>query len=168
MIDTWATWCGRPIDELDMMRVFALDLGRLAAADLELGREVLEATDESGRLALILARATAAGILPGDFDARALRRMWSVFRANQKAIGGYRPQPRGALAVLIATESPGDAAGGDGHDGHNGWSRFGIELPSVRLPGDHYSLLRPPRVAALADSIARWLDGTHGGQGTLE
>ncbi|MFL6199516.1 MAG: amino acid adenylation domain-containing protein [Thermoanaerobaculia bacterium] len=86
-----------------------------------------------------------------DGSALPVEGLFDLFRANRRALQGYRPGPYGGRALLIRAEESVDP--GDGFEAWRELAGAGSEIHI--LPGDHYSLLRPPRVAALGGLIAR-------------
>ena len=172
LIDPTAPGEGPPdeVSDLAFLRLFVRDLLSLSGAspgvpldelERELRGEIEEALAAGGweaGLERALARAAEAGALPAHESPRSLRRIASVYRANATAAARYRPETgskpgAGAAVALCAAESP--AA-----EGLERWRTvLGGDLEPRRLPGDHYSLLRPPRVAALAEALAERLWG---------
>ncbi|HKV06686.1 MAG TPA: amino acid adenylation domain-containing protein [Thermoanaerobaculia bacterium] len=83
--------------------------------------------------------------LPPGLGPDPARLLLSVYRANLEAARYYRPTPWPGRALLLRA--------GSGTD--SGWGALvtgGVEV--VEIEGDHYSLLRSPRVARLAQEIA--------------
>jgi thioesterase domain-containing protein len=77
-------------------------------------------------------------------------RRFTVFKANTQAIAGYRPKSTLRAAALIAgAENSPDSA--------PDWESV-IEGPvdTLRIPGDHYTLLQPPSVQRIAEAILQW------------
>jgi surfactin synthase thioesterase subunit/acyl carrier protein len=98
--------------------------------------------DESSLLA---AFAREPGI-PPDLDPSDLRRHFEIFRANAMASRAFRPGPYdGPLDLIEAAERSAPATF---------WR--GLARRVVVLPGDHYTLLAPPLVDALAGALSRW------------
>jgi thioesterase domain-containing protein/aryl carrier-like protein len=80
------------------------------------------------------------------------RRLFDVFKANAEAMPGYEPQPYdGHITLFGAMQIPLP-------DVTRGWSavaKGGLTLH--QLPGDHYSILKPPQVESLASILAAGL-----------
>jgi thioesterase domain-containing protein len=95
--------------------------------------------------------ALANHLTGGGSDTAALReeldRRYAVFAAHTAALAGYRPTT--ALpsdAVLIGCAGSPDSTAD--------WAAmFGGTVTTARTPGDHYSCLRPPWIAGIAQSI---------------
>ncbi|SEK60190.1 alpha/beta fold hydrolase [Nonomuraea pusilla] len=85
------------------------------------------------------ADAAAMGAEPGEPE---LAERFPVFAANVRALLAFRPSRVDGRVVLLCAEEPG--AGRIGR-----WRAFADETRVV--PGDHYTMLRPPHVEALAD-----------------
>ena len=119
---------------------FAHDMGIAIPGD------ELAGLDEDQALARLAARVAAASIFPGHVGVPELARFLRVFEANLAAGRGHHGQPfPGDVTLIAATEAeeplPPDHGFRPLVAGH-------LELRS--MPGDHYSLLRPPQVDALA------------------
>jgi amino acid adenylation domain-containing protein len=87
----------------------------------------------------------------GDLEAvRAqIARRFEVFKANTRMIAGYRPATmlRAPVLLVSALRSPNAAVQPD-------WTRLlGPDSALLRVDADHYSFLRPPLVATIADRI---------------
>ncbi len=143
----------RELDDLAMLALLVRDLGGLAGATVPVTREELAGLDTpAARLDFLLARAVEAGVLPPDADLPRLRRIVALYQANQRAAMAYPLPATGApIQVLAAGEGPIPAR-------VHLWepvAQGGLEV--LTLPGDHYTLLRPPAVERLAVELARVL-----------
>lgn len=76
-----------------------------------------------------------------------------MFAANHRALSLYDPRPYGGRLTLIRAEATAAAHDGEGFEAWEGLAGGGAEVRI--LPGDHYSLLRPPAVAALSEQLER-------------
>jgi acyl carrier protein len=98
-------------------------------------------------------------LLPPDVTEEQIRSLFVLFRANTRALAAYRPEAyAGRLTLLRAEATAALLPEADG-----AWSALaggGAEVH--RLAGDHYSLLRPPHVAALSQVLAARLHGPEG------
>jgi len=142
-------------DEASLLESFARDIGlspeALTFAAGELGRL---GPDE--RLEQLLERLKSEGLLPPDLELSRLRRHFNVFKANVRAMLGYRPRPSQSPIVLFVAE---EKLAGGRRDTANGWGRLaaaGMELHVV--PGDHFTMVREPKVRALAGLLRESLD----------
>jgi len=82
----------------------------------------------------------------GEIAPAELRRRFEVFRASAEAARAFRPGPYdGPLDLFEAAERPKPAAT---------WRPLARQ--TAILPGDHYSLLAPPTVDALAEALSGW------------
>jgi thioesterase domain-containing protein/acyl carrier protein len=148
----------REVDDATLASWFARDLSGLLGRDLAVTREELVPLAEEERLRLLLAQARAAR-LPEDIGLERLRQLLAVFRRNYRALLRYEaPFYAGGLTLLRV-----DRAGAEA-DPTLGWSSVsgsGVEV--IRVPGDHYSMVRPPFVAGLAAHLRRLLVSTDSG-----
>jgi amino acid adenylation domain-containing protein len=92
-------------------------------------------------VATIDACVAVAGEADIPLEATVLERQYEVFRANGRRMAEHIPQPYGGRATLVTTD-----------DRPRGWTGLVFDLETVRLEGDHYSLLTD-HVAAVARVI---------------
>ncbi|HEY0735912.1 MAG TPA: amino acid adenylation domain-containing protein, partial [Herpetosiphonaceae bacterium] len=166
LIDTWAPRdeAAPAVDPTTLLRWFAIDLGRTVGADLAGSVDVLSALPPEQQLAYVLDQARASGALPPDLGERELRAYLDVFTASLRAMQDYRPRPyAGRVTLFRAGDRPLDAAGAT-----LGWDALAAAGISLRvIPGDHYTIVRQPHVAALAEQLrlsfaeAQTLHGAH-------
>src|SRR6185436_3697203 len=88
-------------------------------------------------------RSRETGLLKANLRSAQVRPLLDVYRANLRAAAAYRPGPySGRLTLFRPLASPHPT---------NGWEALAREPVEVHaLVADHYSLLAPPAVAALA------------------
>ncbi|HEV2149749.1 MAG TPA: AMP-binding protein, partial [Longimicrobiaceae bacterium] len=143
---------GNPADDLSEVASFALHLG----LSLDGGPTAAEARalGVEGCLVRLLDGGRAAGLLPPETDLPELRRRFDVLRANHAAVRAYRPGPLDAAVTLFLAEDE-EHAGTAAFWG--GLAAGGVEIRCV--PGDHFTLVREPRVRTLAAELAAALDG---------
>ncbi|HEX2163046.1 MAG TPA: thioesterase domain-containing protein, partial [Thermoanaerobaculia bacterium] len=127
---------------------FARDLAGLGldAAGLSPGDLAGVSPDEA--LERLAARLAAGGGQAPDLAV--LRRLHRAFRGNLDAMAAYEAPPwSGRVELLLATDgtTPVDVLFGDET---RGWGGRAAAARVHRLPGDHYSWLRPPAVEAWA------------------
>jgi thioesterase domain-containing protein/acyl carrier protein len=135
----------------ELVALFAGDLAGLAgAAPAAVGEgfAMLE-TDEA--LRRLLAVAESLGAVPPGIELAQVRQLFEVFARNLRATRRYRPRPWDGRLTLLRT------AGAGPQD--LGWGALAAGGVAVHeIPGDHYTMLREPQVAALAVELARCLD----------
>ncbi|HVR11865.1 MAG TPA: amino acid adenylation domain-containing protein, partial [Thermoanaerobaculia bacterium] len=151
---------GPGVPEARLVAEFAYDLlalaGRGGAAP---GEAWSRSVDLSMPLPRLAAAAQEAGLLPPELGPDEVARLFELFRITRRALDRYRPSPYpGRLTLLLAARpAAGHARNGRPHPAA-AWTRLaggGAEIES--LPGDHYSIMRAPAVAALAGALARRL-----------
>ncbi|HKV09763.1 MAG TPA: amino acid adenylation domain-containing protein [Thermoanaerobaculia bacterium] len=84
-----------------------------------------------------------------------VRELHAMFVANHGALAAYEPRPYGGRLILIRAEATAAAHEGEGFEAWQDLAGAGAEIHV--LPGDHYSLLRPPAVSALSGQLERSL-----------
>jgi thioesterase domain-containing protein len=129
-------------DEVEVIRVFVANLaGVLGTEAPPLDRVLDGVRDAEVPLELLHEVLTAAGMLEGG-DLPFLEVRYLVFRANLRALLGYRPAEGypGRLTLVRASESP---------DHRLAWSRLARQVEEVVVPGDHYTMWSDANLPAL-------------------
>jgi amino acid adenylation domain-containing protein len=142
---------GEDLDEAAVRALFARDLAGLLGRELPAAAARLERLGPETPLAEAFAEAQAAGLFPVELDLAETLRMLAVFRANLRCLQRYAGAPYPGRVILFRAAGPTPAAGADGSGATLGWEALaaaGVEVEPVA--GDHYDLLRPPAVEALA------------------
>lgn len=129
-------------EDSTLLSWFARDLAGLA------GTEWTPAPAELRSLPDLYDRARAAGVLPPDVDADTLSAIVTRFSRNTRALLTYRaPTYAGTVRFYRAARgaTPATAAA---------WlARCTGDARIIDLPGDHYGIVRPPHVDALAAAL---------------
>ncbi|WP_369414579.1 non-ribosomal peptide synthase/polyketide synthase [Corallococcus soli] len=104
-------------------------------------------------LARLLDEAKKAGAVTPDVELKDFRILMRVFELNRKATRQYVPVPHdGDITVFRASRSEDPAPLGR----DRGWSALGLGgVKLLELEGDHYSILRAPRVSVLAEELRK-------------
>lgn len=105
--------------------------------------------------ALLLSEQVRAA-LPPEVSVGAVRELFLLFSANRRALASYRPRPYGGRLLLVRAAATAAADAGGGFHRWGELAAGGAEIHT--LAGDHYSLLRPPQVGALAELLATRID----------
>ncbi|MFI5753628.1 amino acid adenylation domain-containing protein [Streptomyces sp. NPDC051569] len=107
--------------------------------------------------------ASERGVLPAGSSGAVVRRLFDVYRANWHATLAYRPPREDQDLTLIRAAEPlptvlsamHGAARTRHQDPCNGWSAMTSgRIRTVRVPGDHLTIMEEPHVAHLANSVA--------------
>ena len=140
------------VDDAGLLAGIAGDLAGVAGREALVTPEELRALPDGERIPFLLRSAERAGALPTGLGAEPARVLLSVYQANLEAARHYRPEPWPGRALLLRARRPEGAP-------DSGWGSLvtgGVEV--VEIEGDHYSLLRSPRVARLAREIEARLE----------
>ncbi|HVR07717.1 MAG TPA: amino acid adenylation domain-containing protein [Thermoanaerobaculia bacterium] len=152
-----------PAGEARLRRQFAGDLLALAG----LGNEGAAAAREAfGELDLerpfpeLAATAQKVGLLPPELKPEDSERLFEAYRTTGRALDRYRPAGYpGRLTLLLAGRGLAATANRRRQaDAVQDWASLaagGAEIEA--LPGDHYSIVRPPAVEVLAAALRRRL-----------
>src|SRR5205085_9867629 len=130
-------------------------LGRLSLPWEQL---LTAATDD--QLAALTTDPDVDRLLPPRLAAAGSTRLLRVYLRNALALRRYTLAPAPVRAWLYRAAAP----AGTGDDPTWGWSAVAQGGVTVRtVAGDHYSLMRPPHVAALAGALRADLEAASGG-----
>jgi amino acid adenylation domain-containing protein len=140
-----------PTDQAGLLAYMSHALALSTERDVGITAEVLAPLDPGAQLAVFADRLRATGLVPADFPQARIARMIAVYRANLAAdrllVPGPVPCPVAVWRSAGATHPP-----GTGPD--LGWSPFASHgLVVHRTTGDHLSIVKPPHVQGLADSM---------------
>jgi amino acid adenylation domain-containing protein len=128
------------------------DLAAVYAQTRPAGEELADAAAVVQRM---FARLRAARLLPPDLELADLERRLRVFERNLMAAAAYLPLPYGGPMALFIAEERG-VASADPTPAWRSLAAGGLAVHS--FAGDHYALLRRPRVADLAAALRETLD----------
>ena|GEM_PF-937271 len=140
--------------EIDVLTWFVLDV--VAVAGVPLPHVDIDAARGLGGgdledLALdVLSR---AGLAPPDSH-EDLRIRMRVFAGNVRHHAGHRPRAFDGPLLLVTAQDNAETA-----DAVQQWRAVAPRLEHVAVPGDHYSVLRPPHVDAVAAAVRSRLEG---------
>jgi thioesterase domain-containing protein len=140
---------GAAVDDASLVRMFAEDMVDLAG----LNRHGLAAAgpppDEEAVLSTVLSEGQRRGVIPLDLSLDDARDMFRTFQRNHEAVERYEAGPYRGRVELFRAQSSSPAI-----DPAAGWRELAAEGVGVHLlPGDHYSLLKPPHVELLAERL---------------
>jgi amino acid adenylation domain-containing protein/FkbM family methyltransferase len=148
----WAGDASQPAG-LSMLERFALDMSRTALSHGEDLREHFMQLSPREQFKLILDVLVREQVLPQDAGEAELNRLLSIFTRNATATDNYRLRPANQRIFLFPASGRDDPM----HTAKawEPWTTAGVELRAV--PGDHYTMLKPPQVATLAEILAHCL-----------
>ena len=144
-------------DEQDpdgLVRAFTRSLGLVPDEQAPSPGE-LERRGRDEQLAYLLEQGRRSDLLPRSMDETDLRRHLEVFAAHLVALRGYTPRPYSGPVTLL------EAADGAGATANGAVAWDDLALGGVHrdvVPGDHFSMLRAPRVRDLARALAARLE----------
>jgi thioesterase domain-containing protein/acyl carrier protein len=137
-------------DELALLASFGLTLG-FSWQHLSLDLALLRQLDQRGRLAYVLEQARHSPQGPLGLSLEQLEHLFSVFKHHFEAQRLYVPRSYSGSTVLFRAITQPEQ---DSPDADLGWHRWLSGALAVHdVPGDHFSLLHPPHVAALAEKL---------------
>lgn len=149
MIDTALLDRNDPADPIKCIRWFVHDLASMASAATPDVEAVLTLPLEP-RLVALRELLVAKELVPAELDRATFERRVAIHESNIMAFHRYQPaRYHGEVAVLFAS--------GSGFD-HRIHELLHGDAPYQVIPGDHYTILRPPQVDALATRVRRALE----------
>jgi pristinamycin I synthase-3/4 len=160
LIDSWAPSPSgrRDFDEAELTTAFLLDFLRISGIDVSISKEQfasqLRLLKEEQQSEYMLNELREREVLPAGTDLRQLQRLVDTFKANHLAVAGYRPRDYDGRVVLFCAEFEQYGCA----DPSRGWGRLSRRFEMQSVPGDHYSILARPQIAALAATIQRYID----------
>ncbi|MFD6424063.1 amino acid adenylation domain-containing protein [Streptomyces sp. NPDC060198] len=145
----------RPIDEAELLDWLGRDLAALTGKPWQ-----GEATDSRPPVgaavssAGLFATLRSRGILPTDIGRLEFEDVVARFTSNARALHGYRPAEYDGPIQFLRAES---GATLETADSWRALCRGTFEV--VTVPGDHYTVLKPPQVQAVAACLHHILQG---------
>jgi amino acid adenylation domain-containing protein len=147
-------------DDAEIAAWFAWELGRAANRMLRVDPHDLRGLGPDGITRGVLEQAIAEDVLPADTAVPQLQRLMATFTAGVRAVRSsvLPPYPGPVVAFRAADEPPENSpfqrletlvAGG---------------LSVSEVPGDHYTMMRPPNVEVLATGLAAAIKAAARGQ----
>jgi len=113
------------------------------------------------QLGWLLEQAQSAGLVPAELELSQALRLVELLKRDVAATRSYRLQPYpGALHFFKAEETLSGSAA-DQTMGWGEWAGGGVEVH--RVPGNHATMMSPPQVASLAETLTACLAQTHAG-----
>ena len=137
-----------------MLERFALDIGQMVLGSVdELHGQFLQLLPHD-QFKLVLDLLVRENVLPQGSGESELNRLLEIFTRNSMAMDSYRLRPlkqRITLFPATGREVPERLA-----EEWKPWTTSGVDLQAV--PGDHYTMLKPPHAATVAAILASYLD----------
>jgi thioesterase domain-containing protein len=100
--------------------------------------------DPVERTATIRAEAVARGAIDDSISPARLANMADMYESNVRLVSEYQPQPYAGPVTLFRASEP------DGEPHALGWDALAPALEIQPVPGDHFSMMRPPHAHVLA------------------
>ena len=121
----------------------------------ENGEDAAEPAAHPDRVQSLRQSLVTADVLPSDIGVKAFQRIVDRFMTNSRLLEAHRPAPSGVRTLLLRA-----AGGGADEKTAAAWVELlGGEDTSVEaVPGNHYSVVAPPAVEIVADTIRRALN----------
>jgi thioesterase domain-containing protein len=157
LIDSYAPTAMKIPEELDyagLLLAMLKNLSGLVDRELPISLGELRAVEPQAQLSYVLKLAQQHQLLPSAFTLTHFEHLWEVFLANLTAAAQYQPQPYEGTAILFRASQSDEMESPSEVNDDNGWGALILrELKVCSLSGDHYSLMRSPQVAVLAEQI---------------
>ncbi len=155
LIDSYPPQAEEEPDERTLLMQFINDLAGGTGAVLSQGYADRSDVSADSQLEYLLSEAQRANILPSGVDIAYIRQLFSTFKKNREALSGYQIQPYAGRVTLFQASA---FTQGAQVEITHGWRQFAAQIDEAyALPGDHYTILRDPHVAVLAQHISNAL-----------
>ncbi|MER5541613.1 amino acid adenylation domain-containing protein [Streptomyces sp. NPDC002589] len=142
-----------PASDAALLARFARDLAGLAGSEWNPDPAEFEPTGDRSPIKELLTRARHAAVLPDEIDAATLERLASRFLRLSRALADHEPAVyRGRVRLMRAMD------GATAPTTRRWLDLLGDQAESIDLPGDHYSVMRPPNLQTLAAELGKALD----------
>jgi thioesterase domain-containing protein/acyl carrier protein len=136
----------------------AADVERVFGARVELPFAAFHRVPPGAQTDRFVSELRSAGLIPTGGDALA-RGFWRVHHAHAGALWHYARAAKKYPGPVTLFRAEGEAGRSDGFRRTLGWDRLATGPLQVHpVPGDHYRLLSPPFVAALAEMLTPCLE----------
>jgi len=136
-----------PEDDADILAQFAYDLAGLFGKRLDI--DTLRQLEADERLQYVLSWVQTCNVMPPTTALVHLRDLIAVFNAHLHAVQKYTPRTYPQRIFLLQASDSGTLP-----DDRDDWSRIApAGVVRVPVPGDHYTILRPPHVQVLAERL---------------
>jgi acyl transferase domain-containing protein/thioesterase domain-containing protein/acyl carrier protein/SAM-dependent methyltransferase len=153
LIDSWLpTDVSWPTTEAGLAAWFMRDLAGLEGVQVAAGLEQQLPADPDKHVGFVLDRLKDLHALPAIVRPEQVKPLFEVFKANLRALAGYRPAACAAPVVLFRASQALEF----GH-ATEGWGTVAPNLRISDLPGTHYQVMRPPELDALAAALNKEL-----------
>ncbi|MFI5984709.1 amino acid adenylation domain-containing protein [Streptomyces sp. NPDC051555] len=142
-----------PASDAALLAGFARDQAGLAGNAWHPTAADFEATEGRSPIGELLTRARDAAVLPEEIDAATLERLASRFLRLSRALARHEAVPyRGRVRLLRAMD------GATTRTTRAWLDLLGDRAESIDVPGDHYSIMRPPHLHTLAAELSKALE----------
>ena len=130
----------------DLLAGFAVNLG-IPANLLFAAPDELLRSETRRQLSWVLDQAGRAQVLPPGVSIEDLHCWFDVYLADVEAVENYRPQATPIPLLLLRAVENAETG--------TGWSQLSTKLEVQSIPGDHFTMMRPPHVSTLAEALRK-------------
>ncbi|MFF8910685.1 hybrid non-ribosomal peptide synthetase/type I polyketide synthase [Streptomyces olivaceoviridis] len=137
-----------PVSDAELLAWLGKDLAGLVGEVWQPTPDLFRSADGRAPLEVLHAEAVRRSILPADIDLETLGSIVDRFTRNSRALLAHVPQPYAGEVRFVRAED------GTSVDTAKQWTQlFEGASALIELPGDHYSVMRPPLLDALAHAF---------------
>jgi len=161
LIDSHVPTAQDQIQLTDTMITAALtkDLEETFGCRLLISTEILERLNFEEQVNHLLSQAKAANLLPQHLSYDDMCNLLKVFRSNLEASAHYRPQKYSGKVVVIAAED----CDWEVEEVFQNWKNIPLsQMETYSIPGNHYTIIRPPKVKHLATILEQLFSRKNG------
>ncbi|MEU7260676.1 hybrid non-ribosomal peptide synthetase/type I polyketide synthase [Streptomyces rimosus] len=137
-----------PVSDAELLAWLGKDLAGLAGQEWQPTPDLFRPADGRTPLEVLHTEAVRRSILPADIDLETLGSIVDRFTRNSRALLAHVPRPYTGEVRFIRAQD------GASVDTAKQWMQlFEGASALIELPGDHYTVMRPPLLNALADAF---------------
>jgi len=136
------------VDDAMLISAVARDLGNISGKEFSISVDELRQIQPEEQLNYILEQIKTLNILPSEVDQQQLQQLLKIFKANNQAMYSYIPQIYSGKITLFCASEQMKA------NKLTIWEKQtagSIEVHNI--PGNHYSIVREPKVQFLAEHL---------------
>jgi amino acid adenylation domain-containing protein len=143
-----------PGQEIDLIKTFAMHLSSLEEKD-NMDFEALKQLASDDQLTYLLNLLKQDKIVSCRLELSDFHHLFEIFKSNLKAIQSYVPRfYPDPIRLFKCLERQGSPLSSD-----LGWNAFaGENLTVHEVPGNHFTMIKPPHVVLLADQLKKYLN----------
>ena len=139
------------IDEAIIVNHLAQHWEGIYGKKLDISLEKLRKLDPDEQVKHLFDQAKQQAIFLPETEMKQMLDLWEVFKSNTMAVCHYQPKPySGSILLLNASKTPPEVI----EDPTHGWGSLVLDdMQTHTITGDHYTIMKAPQIACLAEKL---------------